>query len=102
MIRRKIIITQMHEIKEGSGVWITEKKNKRCAKCKTIKPATEYNKKSAANDGLQSYCRACQSGYGAEYRPLQLARRVEIDGHFIVTELPNGALYYKLRPEYIK
>ena len=75
---------------------------KKCAKCGADKPASEFNSRTASKDGLQSYCRACQSGYGAEYRPIVNARRVEIDGHFIITELPNGARYYQLRPEYIK
>lgn len=77
-------------------------KVKVCPHCKQVKPVEAFNRKRAAKDGKQSYCRACQHGYGAQYRPIVNARRVEIDGHFIMTELPNGARYYKLRPEYIK
>lgn len=74
---------------------------KRCAKCLEVKSESEFNRRTSARDGLQSYCRACQSGYGAEYRPLQLARRVEIDGKFEVITLPFGVKCYKLRPEFV-
>ena len=41
---------------------------KRCGKCKTEKPLSEFNKNSHKNDGLQGQCRECQkesnnSGY---------------------------------------
>ena len=34
---------------------------KACTICKCSKPNTDFNKNSRANDGLKSYCRACQA-----------------------------------------
>jgi hypothetical protein len=34
---------------------------KRCSRCKTIKPRTEFSAYSAARDGLYYYCKACKA-----------------------------------------
>ena len=34
---------------------------KRCNKCGTVKPVSEFNKAKSKKDGYQSYCRKCNS-----------------------------------------
>ena len=68
-------------------------KVKQCPKCKQIKPVTEFNKKSAANDGLQSYCRSCQSVYPVE-------RLETAESHFELIVLPGGIRCFSLKAEY--
>lgn len=36
---------------------------KQCVKCQEVLPIVEFNKHSISRDGLQSYCRKCQSDY---------------------------------------
>lgn len=36
---------------------------KRCSSCLIEKPLTEFNKREAAHDGLQNYCKPCASAY---------------------------------------
>lgn len=38
---------------------------KTCAKCKTIKPKSDFSKSKALRDGLQSSCKECQNNYYA-------------------------------------
>ena len=33
--------------------------NKECGHCNIVKPISEFNKKAAAKDGLQTNCRSC-------------------------------------------
>lgn len=41
--------------------------SKACAKCKQVKPASEYYKDKAAANGLTSYCRACHKVHQREW-----------------------------------
>lgn len=38
-----------------------KKPEKKCTKCKEIKPITEFSKNKGAPDGLQYHCKECQS-----------------------------------------
>jgi hypothetical protein len=38
-----------------------------CPTCKTIKKFNEFNKNKKRKDGLQSYCKQCQSEYEKDY-----------------------------------
>ena len=40
---------------------------KRCCVCDVVKPLTEFHRKSAARDGLQSQCRACNIEAAKEF-----------------------------------
>jgi hypothetical protein len=40
---------------------------KQCKKCNEIKPLSEFNKQSKSKDGLQVYCRSCQSEIGKDW-----------------------------------
>lgn len=42
--------------------------SKLCKKCLTVKPVSEFNKKTSAADGLQTYCRSCSSIHNAAYK----------------------------------
>ena len=66
---------------------------KLCRKCGKIKPIAEFNRRTLAKDGAQSYCRECQHIYPIE-------RCAYIDGHFEVRVLPSGVKCYKVRPEF--
>lgn len=44
---------------------VTEKK---CARCKTIKASTEFQKRRSNKDGLDNYCSACKSAILKEWR----------------------------------
>lgn len=41
--------------------------HKKCPKCKKIKQLTEFNKNKRCKDGLQKYCKICQSYYNRQY-----------------------------------
>lgn len=43
-------------------------KGKTCTKCKIQKPLTDYYKKKAAKDGLQSQCNSCAKENQREFR----------------------------------
>ena len=47
-----------------------------CSKCKQLKPLCEFNKDRKFKDGLNIYCRACQSDY--QNSPRAAARRAEL------------------------
>lgn len=38
-----------------------ETTTKRCPRCGQVKPVGEFHKKSKSKDGLQTYCKICQS-----------------------------------------
>lgn len=40
---------------------------KRCSTCKEDKPLSEFNKKTASEDGLQELCRSCNSDRSKKY-----------------------------------
>ena len=42
--------------------------SKVCRKCNQIKPLTEYSKNKSTLDGLESYCKSCQSIKSKHYR----------------------------------
>lgn len=42
---------------------------KHCSKCDTDKERSEFGKNSSTGDGLQSYCKACMSGYSKNPSP---------------------------------
>ena len=65
-------------------------KVKQCPKCKQIKPVTEFNRRTDAIDGKQSYCRDCQHKYPVE-------RKKYIDGKFEVMVLPGDIKCYRLK-----
>jgi hypothetical protein len=44
---------------------------KRCVHCKVVKPASSFNKHSNTKDGLQPWCRACQSEYNKTHQKTQ-------------------------------
>jgi hypothetical protein len=46
----------MRQIRENIRATIT---NKKCTKCKMVKDANKFGKKTDARDGLQPYCRDC-------------------------------------------
>jgi hypothetical protein len=48
---------------------------KRCPRCKTQKPKTDFNKNASRHDGLQRECRACQQERGREYYHRSQKRR---------------------------
>lgn len=52
---------------------------KECAKCKQVKPLTEFNNNSASKDGKQRYCRVCNKGYGRNYYKKVTAPKREKD-----------------------
>jgi hypothetical protein len=49
---------------------------KTCSRCREAKPVTEFGKRSAARDGLQSWCKPCV----LEYHREQHGGRCQIDG----------------------
>ena len=40
---------------------------KKCTKCKTEKPASDYNKNASRRDGLQTMCRECSNSRSRKY-----------------------------------
>ena len=42
-------------------------REKRCSKCKLVKPLSEYHKHSGAPDGLRYMCKLCRKKDAAEY-----------------------------------
>ncbi len=40
---------------------------KKCGKCGTVRPLTEFAKNRTKADGLQAMCRTCKRSYNAEY-----------------------------------
>lgn len=42
---------------------LANRTEKRCPKCKTVKPITEFNKDSVRVDGRYIYCRPCHASY---------------------------------------
>jgi len=55
----KPILNALYKKREG----YRKQKSKRCSRCKQWKPVSEFNKRSASKDGLQSYCRSCKREY---------------------------------------
>ena len=55
----------MQKIKDEIRSNITEKK---CNKCGVIKSVSEFNKKSAAKDSLQSNCKKCVNKIKQQWR----------------------------------
>lgn len=47
---------------------------KHCPSCDQDLPITDFNRRSAAQDGLQSYCRACASERGRVHKAQRHAR----------------------------
>jgi len=43
-------------------------KTKKCSKCKTIKPISEFNIDKQNKDGFRGYCKSCKKIYEGEYR----------------------------------
>lgn len=41
--------------------------NKRCSCCKRLKAASDFYRKTASKDGLQSYCKECDKAYCREH-----------------------------------
>lgn len=70
-------------------------KVKQCPKCKQIKPVTEFNCRTDAIDGKQSYCRECQHKYPVE-------RLETAESHFDLLILPGGIHCFSLKKEYIR
>lgn len=52
---------------------------KRCPRCKTVKPVTEYHKNRANLDGLTAYCKPCARELAAEQRDRAVAARKPTD-----------------------
>lgn len=50
---------------------------KKCSKCKRELPVTEFNKSIKSKDGLQSYCKSCQSEAA---RALSAYKKVTVGG----------------------
>lgn len=48
---------------------------KQCAKCKEVKPLTEFNRHAKNKDGLQAYCGPCAHGWGQTEEQRRLARQ---------------------------
>jgi len=48
---------------------------KECRHCHIVKPAADFNKSQKAGDGLQPYCRPCQSKCSKKY--LKKAKKLE-------------------------
>lgn len=53
-------------------------KTKLCAGCATVKPYADFNKNSRRNDGLQTYCRECQSARSRVNYATSAKRREQI------------------------
>jgi hypothetical protein len=45
---------------------------KRCSRCHLERPLTDFGRRAASGDGLQSYCRPCVSAWAREHRPRRL------------------------------
>lgn len=41
---------------------------KRCSKCETVKPISEFYKDNTKTDGYRSYCKECKKIHGKQYR----------------------------------
>ena len=51
-----------------------QKNQKRCAKCKEVKPRSDFNKSSYSNDEKQSYCKLCSNKRTREYYAKNIER----------------------------
>ena len=77
-------------------------KLKHCQKCGKLKPVEEFNRRTSAKDGLQSYCRACQRGYSLEHEEVTAEQLRVIDSHCQMHTLPNGVRYYHWERRFFK
>jgi len=50
---------------------------KKCNNCKEVKCCTEFYKRTASADGLQSRCKICQDRIRLKYRPLSTRQKIE-------------------------
>jgi len=53
-------------------------REKRCNKCKAVKPETEWNKSACRKDGLQTYCQVCTRKLNNERYATNLKYRARI------------------------
>lgn len=53
------ILKALYKKREG----YRKQKSKRCSKCKQWKPISEFHKRTASKDGLQSWCKQCKHTY---------------------------------------
>lgn len=51
--------------------------NKRCSKCKEIKPVAEFNRNKSRRDGYSQFCKSCISEIEKYHRPRQRKWRAE-------------------------
>lgn len=63
---------------------------KECKYCHTVKPAGDFNKSQKASDGLQPYCRSCQSKYGKKHA--KKAKKLEQKAIEVSQKLPTIAI----------
>jgi 5-methylcytosine-specific restriction endonuclease McrA len=64
--------------------------NKKCSKCGEVKPATSehFNQEKSAPDGLQRWCKSCQSAAFREWQTANRAKRNEAQRRWATT--PQG------------
>jgi hypothetical protein len=75
---------------------------KRCYRCKQIKPLTEFYKNKSAKDGHQNRCKACSAEYGRQYRATEhgRAKTNEWARKYRATERVKQYRHeYKMRPD---
>lgn len=65
---------------------------KRCPKCKTDKPLTEYGKNPRNGDGLQGYCRTCNLEMNRKSKLRHEGRYYQRDGFLTEEDHFNYAL----------
>ena len=73
-----------------------------CARCGRELPVEEFNKHAKSKDGLQPYCKECQSVANKEYNAIRprtkrnpLAKYTDAD---LINELKNRAKTFLLNP----
>ena len=64
------------KIKEGPKKVVLEKK---CVRCQTVFPASNFSKDSYASDGLNCYCQNCSSIVNKENRPRLFRKEPRVD-----------------------
>lgn len=52
---------------------------KRCSKCETVKPISEFYKDSTKTDGYRAYCKECKKIHGKQYRLLNRDKILETE-----------------------
>lgn len=76
---------------------------KRCTKCGVVQPASAYNRKTAARDGLQSWCKSCiREGKRSRTEQINAQRRTRYatDAAYRIKVLAANRARAERDPEY--